>query len=56
VNNAQASLLATALNNVGVGSFLAGVVAPQNSNNGYEARWFGFAVLAQITAQLLLAE
>jgi hypothetical protein len=56
MSSAQRSLLATALNNLGVGSFLTGVVAPQISNHTYEARWFVLAILAHIAAQLVLED
>jgi hypothetical protein len=51
-------LLATALNNLGVGSLLAGIVVPwvNGSLSGGVAGWYVFGVLCAVTAQVVLGE
>jgi hypothetical protein len=58
IHNARIQLLATALNNLGVGSLLAGIVVPwvNGSLSGGVAGWYVFGVLCAVTAQVVLGE
>ena len=58
IHNARITLLATALNNIGVGAILAGIIAPTVNGTlggiGYVGAWLVIGCHAIITAQLLL--
>ena len=58
IRNARIQLLATALNNIGVGSILAGIVAPLVNGVaggwGHFAAWCAGGVVFLAAAQLVL--
>jgi hypothetical protein len=56
MSDEQIKLLATALNNLGVGALLAGTIVPAVSGQSSSLAWYVFGVVWIAIAQLVIGE